>query len=335
MAPGPARILPPRARANPSRERPLGAFAQTISARAHPNPGQRPRTAFLHERIRFPHVRTRAPARSRRTARTNNPRHARTRAVRTAPAGPSEGVPGMHVRTQAARCRCPYPPPRTTRPNQPRAAARTYVLPARTPNPSNRPYATSRPAVTPPTACRRRHIRGTPLPVRPRCARASVLARPLFHHPPVCLKTVTTPSTPRLTALHCHATFGGFSSYMMSCLPCLRSTHPRELTPAEATTKQLLIFSLGARIDNDIGRALQLLCALRIRPDTWIDESRNARPNPGNWRRRREIAQTNCPRARPNPSRHRPSHRSPFPPRARSNPSARPSPPAPPTRPPP
>ena len=47
-----------------------------------------------------------------------------------------------------------------------------------------------------PTAFPRAHTRGTPLPVRPRCARASVLARPLFHHPPVCLKTVTAPSTP-------------------------------------------------------------------------------------------------------------------------------------------
>ena len=66
------------------------------------------------------------------------------------------------------------------------------------PNPSDRPHATSHPAVIPPPACRRSPTRGTPLPVRPRSARASVLARPLFHHPPVCLKTVTTPSTPSI-----------------------------------------------------------------------------------------------------------------------------------------
>ena len=46
MPPGPARILPPRACANPSRARPPAISAQTISARTHPNPAQPPQTTF-------------------------------------------------------------------------------------------------------------------------------------------------------------------------------------------------------------------------------------------------------------------------------------------------
>ena len=100
---------------------------------------------FCTNESAFLHVRTRAPARSPQKARTNNPRHARTRAIRTAPAGPSERVPEMHVRTQAACGRRPDPPPRTTWPNQPRADAWGACCPRARPNPSDRPHATSRP----------------------------------------------------------------------------------------------------------------------------------------------------------------------------------------------
>ena len=55
-----------RTRATPVRP---ALFAQTISARAHPNPAQRPRIAFLHERIRSLHARTRALNRSGQIAR--------------------------------------------------------------------------------------------------------------------------------------------------------------------------------------------------------------------------------------------------------------------------
>ena len=163
MAPGPARILPPRARANPSRARPLGAFctndfhprtnepspsaANRISARtnSHPctsEPERRPEPAEMHERT--------------------PPRHARTQATRAAPVGPSERMPEMHVQTQAARCRRPYPPPRTTRrttpapPHErpPRAPIRTRATP-HTPLPARR---------HPPTTFPRTHTRGPPCP---------------------------------------------------------------------------------------------------------------------------------------------------------------------------
>ncbi len=46
-----------------------------------------------------------------------------------------------------------------------------------------------------------------------------------------------------------------------------------ESPPTEATLKKLTTFArYGARIDKDIGRALQALRVLRNRPDAWIDE---------------------------------------------------------------
>ena len=46
-----------------------------------------------------------------------------------------------------------------------------------------------------------------------------------------------------------------------------------ESPPSEATIKKLATFArYGARIDKDIGRALQALRVLRNRPDAWIDE---------------------------------------------------------------
>ena len=56
----------------------------------------------------------------------------------------------------------------------------------------------------------------------------------------------------------------------------------------------------GARIDKDIGRALQALRTLRDRPDAWIDGCRTARANPAGPRRLRGSSRTNCRRARSN-----------------------------------
>ena len=54
---------------------------------------------------------------------------------------------------------------------------------------------------------------GLRLPVRPRSARAPVPARPLVHHPAVCLGTVTVPSTPPSTPAPVHGMVRGFCSY--------------------------------------------------------------------------------------------------------------------------
>jgi len=52
--------------------------------------------------------------------------------------------------------------------------------------------------------------------------------------------------------------------------------------PSEATVKKLTTFARhGARIDKDIGRALQALRVLRDRPDVWIDGLQNDTPEPG------------------------------------------------------
>ena len=54
-----------------------------------------------------------------------------------------------------------------------------------------------------------------------------------------------------------------------------------ENPPSEATMKRLATFArYGARIDKDIGRALQALRVLRDRLDAWIDELRNGTPEP-------------------------------------------------------
>ena len=109
-------------------------FARTISTRAQTNPGQRPQIAFLHERIRFLHVRTRAPARTGRNARTNSP------ATRPNPSHPSRTC--RTVRTNSGNARPnpsrPLPPPLSATPDhsaKPPPRRRTSVLPARTPEP--------------------------------------------------------------------------------------------------------------------------------------------------------------------------------------------------------
>lgn len=52
--------------------------------------------------------------------------------------------------------------------------------------------------------------------------------------------------------------------------------------PTEATVKKLLTFArYGARIDRDIGRALQALRVLRDRPDACLDGPRNGTSEPG------------------------------------------------------
>ena len=54
-----------------------------------------------------------------------------------------------------------------------------------------------------------------------------------------------------------------------------------ESPPSEATMKRLLTFArYGARIDKDIGRALQALRVLRDRPDAWIDELQDGTSEP-------------------------------------------------------
>jgi len=55
-----------------------------------------------------------------------------------------------------------------------------------------------------------------------------------------------------------------------------------ESPPSEATVKKLATFAhYGARIDKDIGRALQALRVLRDRPDEWIDVLQDDTFEPG------------------------------------------------------
>ena len=52
--------------------------------------------------------------------------------------------------------------------------------------------------------------------------------------------------------------------------------------PSEATVRKLATYArYGARIDKDIGRALQALRVLRKRPDAWIEEEREFTSEPG------------------------------------------------------
>jgi hypothetical protein len=55
----------------------------------------------------------------------------------------------------------------------------------------------------------------------------------------------------------------------------------QESPPSEATVRKLATFArYGARIDKDIGRALQALRVLRDRPDAWIDELQDGTREP-------------------------------------------------------
>ncbi|MGD9868452.1 MAG: hypothetical protein AB7U38_10690, partial [Hyphomicrobiales bacterium] len=55
-----------------------------------------------------------------------------------------------------------------------------------------------------------------------------------------------------------------------------------ESPPSDATVRKLGTYArYGARIDKDIGRALQALRVLRKRPDTWIDELQDDTSEPG------------------------------------------------------
>ena len=57
-----------------------------------------------------------------------------------------------------------------------------------------------------------------------------------------------------------------------------------ESPPSEATVRKPATFATyGARIDKDIGRAIQALRILRNRPDAWLDELRTA-PSPASGR---------------------------------------------------
>ena len=55
-------------------------------------------------------------------------------------------------------------------------------------------------------------------------------------------------------------------------------------------TKLLTFARYGARINKDLGRALQAPRVLRDRPDAWIDELQNGTPEPGSP----EPQQQNC-----------------------------------------
>ena len=62
MPPGPTRTLPPRARANPSRARPLGVLHKRFPPAHTRTRASYPATRHLHERARSLHARTRPPA---------------------------------------------------------------------------------------------------------------------------------------------------------------------------------------------------------------------------------------------------------------------------------
>jgi hypothetical protein len=56
----------------------------------------------------------------------------------------------------------------------------------------------------------------------------------------------------------------------------------QESPPSEATVRKLGTFArYGARIDKDIGRALQALRTLRNRPDAWLNELQDDTCEPG------------------------------------------------------
>ncbi len=60
------------------------------------------------------------------------------------------------------------------------------------------------------------------------------------------------------------------------------TTATEESPPSDATVRKLTTFArYGARIDKDIGRALQALRVLRNRPGAWVDELRHDTSEPG------------------------------------------------------
>ena len=103
MTPGLVRIFPPRTRANTSRARPSGVFAQTISARAHPNPASTvsrisAQTNSILARPNPRSSRQRPPAptcRHERTHRSDATKQTRTSAARDF----HERFPPAHART--------------------------------------------------------------------------------------------------------------------------------------------------------------------------------------------------------------------------------------------
>ena len=113
-----------------------------------------------------------------------------------------------------------------------------------------------------------------PLPVRPRSARVSVPARPLVHHPAVCLRTVTAPSTPPSTPAPVHGMVRGFCSYR-----------------PKATMVSRLAGILPSRARANPGNAAARHSARTIS----ARHERTQRVAHG------ENSRTNSPRARPNP----------------------------------
>ena len=75
-----------------------------------------------------------------------------------------------------------------------------------------------------------------------------------------------------------------------------------ESPPSEATVKKLLTFArYGARIDKDIGRALQTLHVLRGRPDASIKPSPDGTHEPGEPQPHEQIRTNESPPPRLEP----------------------------------
>ena len=87
-----------------------------------------------------------------------------------------------------------------------------------------------------------------------------------------------------------------------------------ESPPTEATMQRLLTFArYGARIDKDIGRALQALRVLRDRPDARIEELRNDTPEPDAPAPQATIRTNETPPRTPEPTPPPPAPRTPEP----------------------
>ena len=87
-----------------------------------------------------------------------------------------------------------------------------------------------------------------------------------------------------------------------------------ESPPTEATMQRLLTFArYGARIDKDIGRALQALRVLRDRPDACIEELRNDTPEPDAPAPQATIRTNETPPRTPEPTPPPPAPRTPEP----------------------
>ena len=87
-----------------------------------------------------------------------------------------------------------------------------------------------------------------------------------------------------------------------------------ESPPSEASLRKLLTFArYGARIDKDIGRALQALRVLRDRPDACLEEPQNDTPKPDASAPQATIRTNDTPPRTPEPTPPPPASRTPEP----------------------